>query len=220
MGPDLSHKHSHPATAMVTMTPDEIARMQGAQAKRKAPAPAPPPGPAADADRPLAHLPINFLCGDVSAQFQAFLKAKEEEAAVRVASAAEPAHQHRPEPAAEPAAAAQPKVQAEESAGSTISCASTVSADSIILSIDAEAEEPATQAPAKPSHAARQDPEGARIEYAPRWWELKDVPKAQLDSTQPSLAEVFKLGLRPGATCLPRQTSLRHLPAIAASQAA
>ena len=47
------------------------------------------------------------------------------------------------------------------------------------------------------------------IEYAPRWWELKDVPKAQLDSTQPSLTEVFKL--RPGewqcGSCMTRNTA-------------
>ena len=47
------------------------------------------------------------------------------------------------------------------------------------------------------------------IEYAPRWWELKDVLKAQLDSTQPSLTEVFKL--RPGewqcGSCLTRNTA-------------
>ena len=30
-------------------------------------------------DRPLAHVPMNFLCGDIDAQFRAFLKSKQEE---------------------------------------------------------------------------------------------------------------------------------------------
>ena len=56
---------------------------------------------------------------------------------------------------------------------------------------------------------ARAPAAAAAIEYAPRWWELKDVPKAQLESTQPSLTEVFKL--RPGewqcGSCLTRNTA-------------
>ena len=30
-------------------------------------------------DRPLAHVPMNFLCGDIDAQFRAFLMSKQEE---------------------------------------------------------------------------------------------------------------------------------------------
>ena len=50
-----------------------------------------------DAGSPLAR--INFLCGDVDAQFLAFLKAKEE--AVFVSAAAAPAHKPSAEPAGE-----------------------------------------------------------------------------------------------------------------------
>jgi hypothetical protein len=34
---------------------------------------------ATEEDRPLAHVPMNFLCGDIDAQFRAFLKSKQEE---------------------------------------------------------------------------------------------------------------------------------------------
>jgi len=46
-------------------------------------------------DSPLANARINFLCGDVDAQFRAFLQAKEEEAAARllvVSASGAPAH--------------------------------------------------------------------------------------------------------------------------------
>ena len=50
-----------------------------------------------DAGSPLAR--INFLCGDVDAQFLAFLKAKEE--AAFLSAAAAPAHKPSAEPAGE-----------------------------------------------------------------------------------------------------------------------
>ena len=64
------------------------------------------------AGSPLAHARINFLCGDVDAQFLAFLKAKEE--AAFESAAAAPAHK----PSAEPAG---------ETVSSTLSGASTLS---------------------------------------------------------------------------------------------
>jgi hypothetical protein len=121
---------------MVTLTPEQISRIQAqerqaqeAQRERRA-------APEEDRSTGLEHLPINFLCGDINAQFAAFLQAQAEQAASQSArcAAATPA-----EAAPEALAPAEPgvagrkntEVSRDASALGAISSASTMSAESV-----------------------------------------------------------------------------------------